>query len=92
MPLRLSFAKEKLRYYKDLPKSILIQQNAEIRVPERPVKAIFAGTVMKRSVGAPETLKVRVLKMKLDKYITKVSNEGSEKRRHEFVCYHRKRK
>jgi hypothetical protein len=80
MPLRISFAKEKLKYYKDLPKSILVQQNAEIRVPERPVKAIFAGTVMKRSVGAPETLKVRVLKMKLDKYITKVSKQRMKKR------------
>ncbi|XP_062570502.1 small ribosomal subunit protein uS17m-like [Saccostrea cucullata] len=71
MPLRLNFAKEKLRCYKKLPKSILIQQGAEIRVPERPTKPIYAGTVMKRSVGAPETLKVRVLRMRLDNYITK---------------------
>lgn len=73
MPLRLNVAKEKFRVYKKLPKNILRQQGVEVKPPERPVRDIFAGTVMKRSVGTPETLKVRVLKLKLDTYITKVS-------------------
>lgn len=73
MPLRLNVAKEKFRVYKKLPKNILRQQGVEVKPPERPVRDIFAGTVMKRSMGTPETLKVRVLKLKLDTYITKVS-------------------
>lgn len=73
MPLRLNVAKEKFRVYKKLPKNILRQQDVEVKPPERPVRDIFAGTVMKRSMGTPETLKVRVLKLKLDTYITKVS-------------------
>nr|XP_022334035.1 28S ribosomal protein S17, mitochondrial-like [Crassostrea virginica]XP_022345063.1 28S ribosomal protein S17, mitochondrial-like [Crassostrea virginica] len=71
MPLRLNVAKEKFRVYKKLPKSILKQQGIEIKAPERTVREIYAGTVMKRSVGTPETLKVRVLRLKLDTYITK---------------------
>lgn len=37
------------------------------------MRDIFVGMVMKRSVGIVEILKVRVLKLKLDIYIIKVS-------------------